>query len=108
MDVFAAIADPTRRSILDLLLRGPRNAGQIGARFPHLTQPGVSRHLRVLRDSGLVRVTKKAQQRVYALRPQRLHDLETWIRKYADDQMDRLERLADLVDERPKPNRVTL
>jgi DNA-binding transcriptional ArsR family regulator len=102
MDVFVAIADPTRRSILDLLLRGPRNAGDIGAQFPHLTQPGVSRHLRVLRDTGLVRVITKAQQRVYALQAERFADLEAWIQKYAKDEMERLERLAALVDERPK------
>jgi DNA-binding transcriptional ArsR family regulator len=106
-DVFLAIRDPTRRAILDLLLRGPRNAGNIAAQFPRLTQPGVSRHLKVLRDSGLVLVTTKAQQRVYTLQPKRLHELEEWIRKYAYDQIDRLERLADLVDERPKPKRVT-
>jgi DNA-binding transcriptional ArsR family regulator len=105
MDAFAAISDPTRRSILDLLLGGPRNAGDIGAQFPHLTQPGVSRHLKVLRDTGLVRVTTNAQQRVYALQSKPFQDLDEWIRRYAKDEMDRLERLADLVDEKPRKRR---
>lgn len=105
MDVFLAIADPTRRSILRLLLRGPRNAGQIGAEFPRLSQPGVSRHLKALRDSGLVSVTVKAQQRVYELQPKRFEDLEEWIRTYAHEQSDRLDRLADFVDERPRPKK---
>ena len=103
MDAFTAVADPTRRSILEILLRGPRNAGEIGARFPHLTQPGVSRHLKVLRDSGLVRVKAEAQHRVYALQPQRFQELESWIQRYVHEQADRLERLAELVDEGPGP-----
>ena len=62
-DVFAAIADPTRRAVLDLLTRGPRNAGGIAAEFPRLTQPGVSRHLRVLRKAKLVEVAVRAGAR---------------------------------------------
>jgi DNA-binding transcriptional ArsR family regulator len=105
MDVFCAIADPTRRSILDLLLRGPRNAGEIGSRFPHLTQPGVSRHLKVLREAGLVAVTTSAQRRIYTVQPRRLEEMDRWIRKYAAEQSERLGRLAELVDERPKRRR---
>jgi DNA-binding transcriptional ArsR family regulator len=105
MDAFGAVADPTRRSILDLLRRGPRNAGEIGAEFPRLTQPGVSRHLKVLRETGLVSVTTKAQQRVYALQPERFQELEEWIRLYAREQPARLQRLADLVEEKPKARR---
>jgi DNA-binding transcriptional ArsR family regulator len=105
VDVFVAIADPTRRSILDLLLGGPRNAGELVAKFPHLTQPGVSRHLKVLRDTGLVRVTTRAQQRVYALQAKQFEGLEGWIRKYATEEIERLERLADLVDEKPRKRR---
>ncbi|HEV2316090.1 MAG TPA: metalloregulator ArsR/SmtB family transcription factor [Thermoplasmata archaeon] len=100
--VFAALADPTRRSILDLLWRGPRNAGEIGARFPHLSQPGVSRHLKVLREVGLVRVTVRAQQRVYAVEPARFAGVEEWVRKYLADETVRLGRLAQLVERSPK------
>src|SRR5262249_10910872 len=106
MDAYAAIADPTRRSILDLLLGGPRSAGAIGAHFPRLTQPGVSRHLKVLRDAGLVLVAVSAQQRVSSLQPKSLHEMEAWIRKYAQGEIERLERLADLVDERPQKPRL--
>jgi len=67
-NVFSAIADPTRRAILDLLALGSRTAGNIAAQFPRLTQPGVSRHLKVLRDAQLVDVTINAQQRVYAIK----------------------------------------
>ena len=102
MDAFTAVADPTRRSILEILLGGPRTAGRIGAKFPHLTQPGVSRHLKVLRDSGLVRVRAEAQHRVYTLQPERFRELESWIQRYVHEQADRLERLAELVDEAPR------
>jgi DNA-binding transcriptional ArsR family regulator len=97
-DVFAAIADPTRRAVLDLLARGPRSAGDIGAEFPRLTQPGVSRHLKVLRDAGLVSVRVNAQQRIYALEPEGLMELYAWVAKYQalwPAALDDLERYLD-------------
>ena len=82
-DVFAAIADPTRRAVLDLLAaQGPRIAGDIAAEFPALSQPAISRHLKVLRDSGLVTVTVNAQQRIYTLDPEGLMQLYEWVAKY--------------------------
>src|SRR2546425_13199540 len=81
-DVFAAIADPTRRAVLDLLARGPRNAGGIAAELPRLTQPGVSRHLKVLRQAYLVDVTVRAPLRIYAINPEGLADLYEWVAKY--------------------------
>ena len=81
-DVFFAISDPTRRAVLDLLTGGSRKAGDIAARFSHLTQPGVSRHLRVLRDAGLVNVQVNAQQRIYKLNPEGLAELYEWVAKY--------------------------
>lgn len=95
MDTFSAIADPTRRRILDLLARGPRPAGELAAEFPRLTQPGVSRHLRVLRDAHLVGVTVSAQQRIYALKPEGLAELYEWMAKYQamwPETLDSLER----------------
>src|SRR2546428_12625600 len=68
-DVFAAIADPTRRAVLDLLARGPRNAGGIAAEFPRLTQPRVSRHLRVLRKAKLVEAAGPGQPRNHTAKP---------------------------------------
>lgn len=67
-DAFAALADPTRRAILDLLReRGTMTAGQIGAAHPHISRPGVSRHLRVLRESNLVIAEEHGRERRYRL-----------------------------------------
>ena len=98
MDVFAAIADPTRRRVLDLLASGSRNAGELAAAFPGMTQPGVSRHLKVLRDLHLVHVTVRAQQRIYALNPEGLAELYEWVAKYQamwPETFDALERYLD-------------
>lgn len=95
MDAFAAIADPTRRRILDLLSGGSHAAGDIAAHFPRLTQPGVSRHLRVLRDAHLVDVEVRKQQRIYALKPEGLAELYEWVAKYQamwPETLDSLER----------------
>jgi len=77
-NVFLAISDPTRRAVLDLLATGSRKAGDIAARFRHLTQPAVSRHLKVLREAGLVNVEVHAQQRIYELKPEGLAELYEW------------------------------
>ncbi len=98
MDAFSVIADPTRRKILDLLTGGAHNAGEIAAHFPRLTQPGVSRHLRVLRDARLVDVTVHAQRRIYALKPEGLAELYEWVAKYQamwPETLDALERYLD-------------
>ncbi|MGI0080929.1 MAG: ArsR/SmtB family transcription factor [Nitrososphaerales archaeon] len=97
-NVFSAVADPTRREMLDLLVTRPRSAGEIGSKFSHLTQPGVSRHLRVLREAELVSVTVRAQQRIYALKPEGLRELHEWASKYQEfwaDKMDALEHHLD-------------
>src|SRR5437867_4452023 len=99
-DVFAAIADPTRRAVLDLLAQGPRNAGGIAAEFPRLTQPGVSRHLRVLRKAKLVEVAVRAQQRIYTINPDGLADLYEWVAKYQAMWPDTLDSLARYLDAR--------
>src|SRR3989442_12287236 len=96
--VFAAIADPTRRAVLDLLARGPRHAGGIAAEFPRLTQPGVSRHLRGLRKAKLVGGAVRAQQRIYTLNPEGLADLYEWAAKdqaMCADTLDSSGRLLD-------------
>lgn len=95
MDVFEAVAEPTRRRVLDLLTEGDRAAGELVAAFPSLTQPAVSRHLRILRDAGLVSVRTDAQRRIYSLRPHGLVELDTWLeryRRYWADHLDALER----------------
>jgi DNA-binding transcriptional ArsR family regulator len=95
VDVFAAIAEPHRRALLDRLAEGERTAGELVAGLPALTQPAVSRHLRVLREAGLVAVRPEAQRRVYALRPGGLAELEAWLgpyRRYWRDHLAALER----------------
>ncbi|MQA94431.1 MAG: metalloregulator ArsR/SmtB family transcription factor [Streptosporangiales bacterium] len=82
MDVFEAVAEPSRRTLLDLLLEGERPAGELVAGLPALSQPAVSRHLRVLRDAGLVDVRVEAQRRIYALRPTGFAEVEAWLERY--------------------------
>jgi DNA-binding transcriptional ArsR family regulator len=82
MDVFEAIAEPNRRALLDLLADGERPAGDLVATLPHMTQPAVSRHLRVLREAGLVEVRPDAQRRIYALRAEGLAEIDKWVGRY--------------------------
>lgn len=82
MDVFDAVAEPNRRALLDVLADGERTAGELVARLPALTQPAVSRHLRVLREVGLVEVRPDAQRRIYALRADGLTEIDRWIGPY--------------------------
>jgi DNA-binding transcriptional ArsR family regulator len=94
-DVFEAVAEPSRRVLLDLLAGGERSAGELVAALPALTQPAVSRHLRVLRDVGLVESRIDAQRRIYRLRPGGLAPLDTWLdryRRYWSHHLDALER----------------
>jgi len=81
-DIFVALADPTRRQVLDLLSRRERAAGELGRAFPQISQPGMSRHLRVLREAGLVRVRQDRRHRYYSLRSERLAEVDAWISKY--------------------------
>src|ERR1044072_1961917 len=76
VDVFTALADPTRRALLDLRAGGARPAGDLVAAFPALTQPAISRHLRVLREVGLVDVRAQAQRRIYTLRAEPLSEVD--------------------------------
>ena len=82
MDVFEAVAEPSRRALLDALTDGERTAGELVATLPGLTQPTVSRHLRVLREVGLVEVRPDAQRRIYALRADGLVEIGAWIDRY--------------------------
>lgn len=97
-DVFAALADPTRRQVLDLLTRRERAAGELGRAFPRISQPGMSRHLRVLREAGLVHVRRERRHRFYSLRSERLAEVDAWIAKYRgfwEAQLDSLEAHLD-------------
>jgi DNA-binding transcriptional ArsR family regulator len=100
VDTFEAIAEPTRRAVLDLLLEKERSAGELVAAFPRLTQPAVSRHLRVLREAGLVSVRAKAQQRIYALEPARLGLVYEWLNRYRAYWAAHLTNLEQHLDKR--------
>jgi DNA-binding transcriptional ArsR family regulator len=89
---FELLAEPTRRRILDLLRDGERPVGELVERLS-MSQPAVSKHLRVLRDSGLVDVRVDAQRRVYRLRPERLQEVDAWIEPYRRLWTERLDRL---------------
>jgi len=76
-----ALADESRRTMLETLSRGPASAGELAALLP-IARPGVSRHLRVMREAGLVEFRQEAQRRVYRLRPQPLAEIDDWLGRY--------------------------
>jgi len=97
-DIFSALAAPTRRQVLDLLSRRERLAGELGRAFPQISQPGMSRHLRVLREAGLVQVRREQRNRIYSLRSERLAEVDAWISKYRgfwETELDSLEAHLD-------------
>ena len=79
--VLRALADGSRRTVLDALTGGPATAGELAALLP-IARPGVSRHLRVLREAGLVQVRQEAQRRVYSLRLEPLTQIDEWLDRY--------------------------
>jgi DNA-binding transcriptional ArsR family regulator len=102
---FSVLAEPVRRGILDLLRERPRSVGEL-VELTGLTQPGTSKHLKVLRDAGLVDVRPQAQRRMYQLRPQPLVEIDAWLAPYREfwsDHLDALERhldsMPDLADD---------
>ena len=95
---FEVLAEPTRRRILDLLLEQPRAVGEL-VDAVGLSQPGTSKHLRVLRDAGLVDVRKDAQRRVYELRVEPLAELDAWLEPYRRLWARRLDALERHLDE---------
>lgn len=92
MNAMAAMAEPNRLQIVELLRDGPRPVGEIAQRL-RLNQPQVSKHLRVLTEAGVVEVHPVAQQRIYTLRPQAFREIDLWLAPYRrlfDDRYDRL------------------
>jgi DNA-binding transcriptional ArsR family regulator len=87
-----ALADESRRTLLATLVGGPATAGELAALLP-IARPGVSRHLRVLRETGLVQVRHEAQRRVYSLRPEPLAEVDAWLRPYRTLWEQRLDAL---------------
>jgi DNA-binding transcriptional ArsR family regulator len=102
---FDVLAEPTRRRILDLLLERPRLVGELTDHLG-LSQPGTSKHLRVLREAGLVQVRPDAQRRWYELRPEPLVELDAWLAPYRRlwaDRLDALERHLDTMPDAAVP-----
>ena len=95
---FAALADPHRRRMLELMLERPRAVGEITETLG-LSQPGTSKHLRVLREAGLVRVHQDAQRRVYAIEPEPFAQLDEWLAPYRRLWTERLDALERHLDE---------
>ena len=101
-ETFAVLAEPMRRHLLDLLLDQPRPVGEL-ALLLGLSQPGTSKHLRVLRDAGLVRVRQDAQRRWYELEPGPLTDIDEWLHPYRKFWAGRLDALGRHLDAMPSP-----
>ena len=92
MEALAALADPTRRRLVALLADGEQAAGKLAGRFA-VSRPAISRHLRVLREAGLVQVRVEGQRRVYALDPRPLSELDAWLAPYRRLWSQRLDAL---------------
>lgn len=97
---FAVLAEPRRREILDLLRHGERPVGDLVDHLD-LSQPAVSKHLRVLRDAGLVEVRADAQRRLYRLRPDPLAELDAWLAPYRRLWARSLDKLDQHLEENP-------
>ena|SRR5579884_2439782 len=101
MDMFSALAEPNRRGIVELLsIKGQLSATEISDKFK-VTPQAVSQHLKVLREAELVQVEKRAQQRIYQLNPDKVDELESWIKKLRQRWEERFDAL-DKVLEREK------
>ncbi|MEP0708757.1 ArsR/SmtB family transcription factor [Parvibaculum sp.] len=102
MESFTALADPTRRQIVEMLADGELAAGDIARRF-EMSAPAVSQHLKALKSAHLVRVRVDAQRRIYSLDPQGLDDVESWltnVRRFWGPKLDALERQLKAAAER--------
>ena len=90
MSAFEALADPTRRRIVELVSEGERSAGEIASAFA-ISRPGVSKHLRVLREHGVIRSRSDGTRRMYSLEGEGLVELDDWIRRFWTNRLDALE-----------------
>ena len=99
--MFDVLADPSRRRILDQLLDRPRTVGDLVAAL-NVSQPSVSKHLRVLRDAGVVEARKDAQRRVYELRPEALAEVLAWVEPYRRLWSGRLDALEQHLDSKER------
>ena len=98
MDGFTALADPTRRQIVEILADGDRDASAIAQRFT-ISKPAISRHLSVLREGGLIEYRKAGQRRIYSIRPDGLNEIDEWLSRYRSLWSDRLDQLERALEE---------
>jgi DNA-binding transcriptional ArsR family regulator len=105
-NAFETLADPTRRRIVEALRDGEQQVNDI-VRQAGIHQSGVSRHLRILHDSGFVSVRPNGQRRFYALRPEPFRELEAWLAGYRRLWEARLDRFGDALDQRRKDRGAT-
>jgi DNA-binding transcriptional ArsR family regulator len=99
MDTFAALAEPTRRNILEMLAeKGELSASDIYGKF-RVSPQAISQHLKILRETHLVLVEKRAQQRIYTINPKPMKDFEEWIRKFTEMKNEQYDRLDALLEE---------
>jgi len=105
MDVFQMLADPTRRRIVETLLSGEQQVADVVAKAG-IHQSGVSRHLRILHESGFVSVRPDGARRLYALRPAPFKQLDGWLRPYRELWEARLDRFGAALEEKTQSNRV--
>jgi DNA-binding transcriptional ArsR family regulator len=101
MRTLEVLADPTRLRIVELLAEGERSAGEIASHFP-TSRPGISRHLRVLRENGLVAAREEGQRRLYSLDPAPLEELDEWLQHYRHFWTGRLDALDTEIHRRRK------
>ena len=104
MEVFEAIAQPTRRAILRMLTEGELSVGDVASRFD-VTQPAISQHLKVLREAGLVAERRDAQRRLYSVRPEGLADLDDFLAELMPVGLQRLKRAAEAEQRRADARR---
>lgn len=99
LDVFQTLADPTRRRIVEVLLAGEQQVGDLVDQAG-IHQSGVSRHLRILHESGFVQMRPDGQRRLYALRPEPFHELERWLERYRKLWDARLDRFGAALEKK--------
>ena len=100
MDTFTVIAEPSRRQILDSLAAGPLAVGEVVNRVG-MCQPATSRHLRVLRDAGVVNVERDGQRRLYSINGETMREIDTWLSQYRHLWADRLDALTEHLEKNP-------
>jgi DNA-binding transcriptional ArsR family regulator len=98
MDIFSALAEPSRRSIIELLAKkGKLSSTDISSQF-QISAPAISQHLKVLKEANLVKMEKRAQQHLYQINPDKMHELEEWIKKLSrlwDDRFLALDKVLE-------------